>query len=128
MKIEHIAIWVSDLDLIKDFYQKYFGATSNNKYHNTKTGFTSYFLSFEVGARIEIMCRPDIKQTAPTNNNQIGYAHIAISVGSKEKVVALTEIVRKDGFEVYSEPRTTGDGYFESVIKDPDGNLIEITV
>ena len=127
MKIEHIAIWVSDLDLIKDFYQKYFGATSNNKYHNTKTGFTSYFLSFEGGARIEIMGRPDIEENN-TSKSQFGYAHIAISLGSKEKVVSLTEQVRNDGYQVYSEPRTTGDGYFESVIKDPDGNLIEITV
>ena len=86
MKIEHIAIWVSDLDLIKDFYLKYFGATSNNKYHNTKTGFTSYFLSFEGGARIEIMGRPDIEENN-TSKSQFGYAHIAISLGSKEKVV-----------------------------------------
>ncbi len=127
MKIEHIAIWVSDLDLIKDFYQKNFGVSANNKYHNIKTGFTSYFLSFNDGARIEIMCRPNIHENN-SSVNQYGYAHLAISVGSKEKVINLTEQIRRDGFEIYSEPRTTGDGYFESVIKDPDGNLIEITI
>lgn len=127
MKIEHLAIWVSDLELIKNFYQKYFDVTSNNKYQNPNTGFSSFFLSFEEGARIEIMSKPDISDS-PSNHLMLGYAHLAVSVGSKEKVIALTEQIRNDGYIVYSEPRTTGDGYFESVIKDPDGNLIEITI
>ena len=126
-KIEHVAIWVSDLELMKDFYQKYFGAASNGKYHNVRTGFESYFLSFGEGPRIEIMKSPEV-----SNNNrkmkQFGYAHFAISVGNSQNVIDLTEVLRRDGFVIYSEPRTTGDGYFESVILDPDGNLIEITI
>ncbi len=127
MKIEHVAIWVSDLELIKNFYQKYFSMNSNSLYHNVKTGFSSYFLSFTDGARIEIMSRPDVLDS-PSKQVMFGYAHIAISVGSQERVIALTNELRNDGFEVHSEARTTGDGYFESVIKDPDGNLIEITI
>ena len=127
MRIEHVALWVSDLQLIKNFYQKFFDAKSNELYHNTKTGFKSFFLTFDGGARIEIMSRPDVFLNRD-QNPQIGYAHLAISVGSKEKVNALTESIRHEGFEVFSEPRTTGDGYYESVVKDPDGNLIEITI
>lgn len=127
MKIEHLAIWVSDLELIKAFYTKYFSAESNTKYHNPNTGFQSYFLSFGNSARIEIMTRPDLR-LANNTNTVFGYAHMAFSAGSREKVLALTELLRKDGYPVVGEPRTTGDGYFESVIKDPDGNLVEITI
>jgi lactoylglutathione lyase len=127
MRIEHIAIWVSDLDLIRQFYEKYFNARSNQKYQNERTGFMSYFLLFENSARIEIMTRPDILQER-AKDTTLGYAHFAFSVGSKEKVLELTELLRKDGFIIAGEPRTTGDGYFESVIKDPDGNLVEITI
>lgn len=127
MRIEHIAIWVSDLEMMRQFYEKYFNALSNQKYHNERTGFMSYFLSFENSARIEIMTRPDIlKERAKVT--ALGYAHFAFSVGSKEKVLELTELLRQDGYTVAGEPRTTGDGYFESVIKDPDGNLVEITI
>jgi lactoylglutathione lyase len=127
MRIEHIAIWVSDLEMMKQFYEKYFNALSNQKYHNERTGFMSYFLSFENSARIEIMTRPDIlKERAKVST--LGYAHFAFSVGSKEKVLELTELLRQDGYTVAGEPRTTGDGYFESVIQDPDGNLVEITI
>jgi lactoylglutathione lyase len=127
MKIEHIALWVSDLENMKEFYSRYFGARPNQRYHNEKTGFTSYFLSFESSARLEIMSRPDVttsRASAPT----YGYAHLAFSVGSKQMVLELTERLRNDGYEVAGEPRTTGDGYFESVIKDPEGNLVEITI
>ena len=127
MKIEHIAIWTSDLEKMKDFYLHFFKLESNEKYYNPKKEFSSYFLSFEEGARIELMHRPDISEFMDNMDAQLGLTHFAISVGSKEKVDALTETIRKNGFKVIGEPRTTGDGYYESVIADPEGNLIEIT-
>ncbi|MFT0715574.1 VOC family protein [Maribacter arcticus] len=127
MKIEHIAIWTSDLEKMKDFYLHFFELESNEKYYNPKKEFSSYFLSFEKGARIELMHRPDISEFMDNMDAQLGLTHFAISVGSKEKVDALTETIRKNGFKVIGEPRTTGDGYYESVIADPEGNLIEIT-
>ena len=127
MHIEHIAIWTKQLENLKDFYVKYFKATSNEKYNNNKNGFSSYFLSFEDGCRIEIM----EKATIPLSTNNVydeftGLIHFAISVGSEKMVDSMTEIFRADGFEIVSEPRTTGDGYYESVILDPDKNRIEI--
>ena len=127
MKIEHIAIWTSDLEKMRDFYLHFFELESNEKYYNPKKEFSSYFLSFEEGARIELMHRPDISEFMDNMDAQLGLTHFAISVGSKEKVDALTETIRKNGFKVIGEPRTTGDGYYESVIADPEGNLIEIT-
>ena len=126
MKIEHTAIYVSDLERARDFFVKYFGAVSNELYHNKKTDFKSYFMSFDGGARLEIMHRSDISEKNAAQN--LGYAHIAFSAGDREKVNELTERLRADGFRVISEPRTTGDGYYESCIADFDGNLIEITV
>ena len=108
MKIEHIALYVKDLETARSFFVKYMGAKSNEGYHNLKTGFRSYFLSFGDGARLEIMNNPEMldfsKEFART-----GYAHIAFSVGSKEKVDALTAELKADGYEVVSGPRTTGD-------------------
>jgi len=127
MKIEHIAIWVKDLEKMKVFYQDYFNMNCNTRYENKKKGFTSYFLSFEDGARIEIMHRADIADQIRNRGIIQGLTHIAISVGSKEMVDGLTEKIRHDGYEIYGEPRTTGDGYYESVVLDPEGNLIEIT-
>lgn len=127
MRIEHIAIWTDNLEKLKDFYITYFGAVPNQKYINKNTHFESYFLSFDQGCRIEIMRKPEIMKT-PEDNSNIGLAHLAISVGSKENVLALTERLHSDGYHVLSEARTTGDGYFESVISDPDGNRIEITI
>ncbi|MCG8578275.1 MAG: VOC family protein [Bacteroidales bacterium] len=127
MKIEHIAIWVKDLELSKAFYTKYFGLKANELYKNKTKGFTSYFLSSdEGGARLEIMHSIHINTDALAGNH-FGFAHIAISVGGKEQVDRLTDQLRNDGYKVVGEPRTTGDGYYESVIADPDGNLIEIT-
>jgi len=125
MKIEHVALWAKDIDALKDFYIKYFEAKSNDKYLNIKTGFSSYFLKFDQDARLEIMNRKDLEERL---EHQIGYAHIAFSLGSKERVVNLTERLRQDGYTILSEPRTTGDGYFESVILDPEGNKIELTM
>ncbi|MFV1449035.1 VOC family protein [Maribacter sp. HS] len=128
MRIEHIAIWVSDVEAMRKFYEKYFNAVSGERYHNPSKNFTSYFLSFDDGARLEIMHKPEIDPTSNMNVTYTGYAHLAISVGSKKRVNTLTEELRKDGFTIAGEPRTTGDGYYESVILDPEGNQIEITI
>ena len=127
MRIEHIAMYVNDLYSARDFFVKYFVAVSNNVYYNVKTGFRSFFLSFDDGTRIEIMNKPEVKDIKK-ELNQTGYIHIAFSVGSKEKVNTITERLKADGYEVISEPRTTGDGYYESCVIGLEGNQIEITV
>ena len=129
MRIEHIAIYCKDLEVMRNFYENYFDGKSNEKYVNLKKGFESYFISFADGARLELMQMVGI----PTSKNDIyeqftGLIHFAVSVGSKEKVDELTEKFRKDGFEIIGEPRWTGDGYYESVILDIEGNRIEITI
>lgn len=127
MKIEHIAMYVNDLEAAKEFFVKYFGAVSNNGYHNSTTNFRSYFLSFSDGARLEIMTRPEFDDTEKTPF-RTGYAHIAFSVGSAERVDELTRELKDAGYEVISEPRRTGDGYYESCIMGFENNLIEITI
>ena len=127
MKIEHIALYVEDLEETKNFFIKYLGAKANDGYHNPRTNFRSYFLSFEDGARLEIMQRPEMVNL-PKETARTGYAHIAFSVGSREKVDALTAELKADGYDVVSGPRITGDGYYESCIVAMEGNQIEITV
>ena len=127
MKIEHVALYVNDLERAKDFFAKYFNAKSNDVYHNQKTDFRSYFLSFDDGARLEIMNKPKMSDL-PKDLARTGYVHIAFSVGSRERVDALTAELTADGYEVMSGPRTTGDGYYESCIVAIEGNQIEITV
>ena len=127
MRIEHIAMYVCDLDGAKEFFVKYFGAISNDGYHNRKTGFRSYFLTFDHGARLEIMQKPRMSDREK-NGSRTGYIHIAFSLGSRSAVDALTQRLKEDGYEVISGPRTTGDGYYESCILGFEGNLIEITV
>ena len=127
MKIDHIALYVKDLDTSKSFYETYFGAKSNELYHNPKTGLHTYFLTFESGARLEIMWRPNLSERLDKVMNE-GFIHFAFSVGSKEAVDALTLKMIDEGYICSSAPRTTGDGYYESVILDPDGNMIEITI
>ena len=127
MKIEHIALYVNDLEAARDFFITYLGGKSNDGYHNPRTDFRSYFISFDDGARLELMTNLEmVDQEKPLNRT--GYAHIAFSVGSKEKVDELTVELRKAGFEVVSGPRTTGDGYYESCIVAVEGNQIELTV
>ena len=127
MKIDHVAIYVNNLEKTKEFYVKYFQAKANEKYHNKKTGLQTYFLSFpDSGTRLEIMTRPGLSVREDKSMNE-GFIHLAFSVGSKEKVDELTERLVKDGFRCLSGPRTTGDGYYESVVEDCEGNLIEIT-
>ena len=127
MKIEHIAIYVNDLEGAKKFFCTYFGAKSNEGYHNKTTHFRSYFLSFEGGARLEIMTRPEMDDL-PKSASRTGFVHLAFSVGSKEAVDDLTAQLCADGYKVLSGPRTTGDGYYESCIEAFEGNIIEITV
>ena len=125
MKINHVALYVQDLEAAKDFFKKYFGATENQKYHNPKTGLETYFLSFQGEARLEIMTRPAL----PSGEKSVlhdGYTHLAFSVGSKQKVDDLTRLLREDGFTVISGPRVTGDGYYESCVLDLEDNQIEI--
>lgn len=126
MKINHLALWTSNLEAMRDFYTTYFGAKSIDLYHNKKTEFKSYFLSFDDETRLEIMTRPDIAER--TAKDDFGYAHLAMSVGTKEQVDDLTNLLAQEGFEIVGKPRTTGDGYYESVVLDPDGNKVEITV
>ena len=129
MKIEHIAIWAKDIEKLKNFYANYFQATVGLKYFNAKKNFESYFLNFDSGCRLEIMQMPGIPESKNDALQQFtGIIHFAISVDSKEIVDKLTERLRNDGYEIVGEPRTTGDGYYESVVLDPEGNRIEITV
>lgn len=127
MKIDHLAIWADNIEPLRDFYIKYFGMQANDMYVNAKKGFRSYFLSWKGEAtRLEIMNQEGKADSEP--NKMKGLAHFAISVGSEERVLELTEQLRMDGYDVLSEPRHTGDGYFESAIGDPEGNYVEITV
>lgn len=127
MKIDHIAMYVKDLEGAKQFFERYLGAEANKLYHNEKTGFHSYFLTFGDGARLEIMNKPDLEDAEKTLQ-RTGYIHLAFSVGSKEQVDSLTAQLKQDGYQVISGPRTTGDGYYESYVVAIEGNQIEITI
>lgn len=127
MNINHIAIWTTRLEELRDFYVRYFNGTSNEKYTNPTKGFESYFIKFgNESASLELMRRKDI--TATGQEAYTGLTHFSFSAGSKEAVLELTELFRNAGYAIASEPRTTGDGFFESAILDPDGNLIELTI
>jgi len=129
VKIEHVAIWTFELERLKAFYVKHFHAVAGEKYVNTTKGFHSYFLRFNDGARLEIMQMPGIVPSINSANQQsTGLIHLAISVGTQGEVDVLTERLRLDGYHVIGEPRWTGDGYYESVVLDPDNNRIEITI
>ena len=193
MKIEHVAIWVRDIDKVCEFYRKYFGGVVHPIYRNPTKQFTSRFITFDDGARLEIMHRPDIcvernigtvtslqsdthrsanekmraffrfltsavfhvKQLqteeaagnsftdisevqqvgsegantiAKPDTQHLGFTHLSFSVGSKEEVDRLTQQMSSDGISIVGQPRTTGDGYYESVVLDPEGNRIEITI
>lgn len=128
MHIEHIAIWTHDLERLRDFYETYFNAKTGPKYANPAHGFESYFLTFETGARLEIMRMAGVPQSANDVERQAtGWIHVAFSAGSEAAVDALTERLRADGYRVMDGPRRTGDGYYESTALDPDGNRLEIT-
>ncbi|MEL6562014.1 MAG: VOC family protein [Bacteroidota bacterium] len=129
LKIEHLALWVRDLEKSRSFYEKYFEMTSGEKYFNPKKNFSSYFLTFKGhSTRLELMHRPDITEALSNKALSFGLTHFAISVGSKDQVDRLTSKLAHDGFTIMGRPRTTGDGYYESVALDPDGNHVEITI
>ena len=127
MKIEHVAMYVNDLENARDFFVKYFNGKSNDGYHNPNTDFRSYFISFDDGSRLELMNKPGMTDQEKTLS-RTGYSHIAFSVKSEAELETLTERMKADGYEVLSGPRTTGDGYYESCILGLEGNQIEITV
>ena len=127
MRIEHIAMYVNDIEQAREFFMKYLDGKSNDGYHNKNTDFRSFFISFDDGARLEIMTKPNMVD-ANKDLNRTGYVHIAFSVGSSEEVDRLTAELKADGYEVVSGPRTTGDGYYESCIVAIEGNQIEITI
>ena len=120
-------MYVNDLEKAREFFEKYLGAVSNEGYYNNTTDFRSYFLTFDEGARIEIMNKPNMSDDEK-GLSRTGYIHIAFNVGSKEKVDELTAELKTAGYEVVSGPRTTGDGYYESCVVTIEGNQIEITV
>lgn len=126
MTIDHIAIYVSDLEKSRAFYEKYFAAKANDLYCNS-AGLRTYFLSFDSGARLELMYHPSCEKlnTSPLSH---GLRHLSFAVGSREKVDSLTAEIAADGYDVLRRPRVTGDGYYESVVLDNDGNQIEITI
>lgn len=129
MRIEHVAVWVEDLEKMAEFYQTYFGATRNNLYHNPAKGFMSYFLTFSSGARLELMHSTAIDLPRSSSGEQrLGWTHLALGTGSEERVDELTKQLRADGYQIMDGPRRTGDGYYESVVLDPEGNRLEITV
>ena len=128
MKLDHVAIWTEDIELMRTFYEKYFDARSNPKYENECKRFTSYFLTFPGGGRLELMHRPDIEKIphSPSSREFIGYAHLGVEVGSRAVVDALTKRPHGDGFPLLDGPRRTADGYYESMVADPEGNWIVI--
>ncbi len=128
MRIEHVALWTSDLERARAFYALWFGATAGARYENPAKGFASYFLTLDGGARLELMQATRIGGEPPAGSERLGWAHIALALGSREAVDALTERMVEAGVVRVDGPRTTGDGYYESVVLDPDGNRIELTV
>lgn len=123
--LSHVAIWTNDLERSRAFYEQYFYGVSGERYENPRKGFTSYFMTFENGASLEIMKSKSIYET-DNNHEHIGLAHFAYSVGNKERVNALVARLRSDGYQIKGEPRTTGDGFYEGAVLDPDGNIVEI--
>ncbi|SDQ23474.1 lactoylglutathione lyase [Streptococcus equinus] len=125
MRIEHVGLWTQDLENMKEFYCKFFKATASEKYHNPNSKFSSYFLTFADGARLELCHRPDI---VSGNKDTFGFAHLAFSLGSEKEVDRFAYFMAENGYPIQNGPRRTGDGYYEATIYDPEGNQIELTV
>jgi lactoylglutathione lyase len=125
--IEHVAIWTGDLERLRAFYERYLGGVAGERYENESTGFRSYFLDLG-GARLELMEMPTVAERPVGDQQRLGLAHIAFALGSEQAVDELTELLRSDGYAILDGPRRTGDGYYESVVRDPDGNRVELTV
>jgi lactoylglutathione lyase len=129
MHIEHLAIWTNQLEVMKNFYVTYFQAEAGNKYHNPASGLETCFLIFSSGARLELMYRPGIYESGTMSGEvHTGFAHISFACGSESNVNLLSKRLQEDGYELVDGPRYTGDGYYESLVRDPDGNRVEITV
>lgn len=128
LRIDHVAVWTGDLERMREFYERYFDARAGALYESRNhPGFRSYFLELAGGGpRLELMTFPAL--AAPSPHPSLGYPHVAISVGSRPAVDALTNRMRADGVAVVTDPHETGDGYYESVVCDPDGNRIELSV
>jgi lactoylglutathione lyase len=124
MQIDHIAIWTDNLENVKNFYLKYFECSANEKYINTRNQFSSYFITFADGARIELMKRTGLREIRI--GETLGISHFAVDLGSREKVDLMTKVLENDGHQIVSKPRVTGDGYYEGVVLDPENNVIEI--
>lgn len=125
MHIEHVALYVNDLEKAREFFVRYMDGKSGGEYRNGRTGFRSYFVEFDGGARLELMSRPEMADF-PKPPNRTGYAHVAFRLGSRSAVDELTERLRLDGYEISSGPRTTGDGYYESAVVAVEGNAVEL--
>ena len=125
--IEHVAIWTGDLERLRAFYERYFGGVAGARYENPSTGFRSYFLDLE-GTRLELMQMPAVAERAEGDDQRLGWTHVAFALGSEQAVDELTDLLRSDGYAILDGPRRTGDGYYESVVRDPDGNRVELTV
>jgi lactoylglutathione lyase len=124
-RIEHVALWARDIDAVAAFYARWFGARVGERYENPRKGFASRFLEFGDGARLEVMARSDVG--ARGAGEQLGFAHVAITVGDEAAVDALAERLRAAGIDLVDGPRRTGDGYYECVVRDPEGNRVEVT-
>ena len=124
MKLDHVAIWTSDLERMRVFYERYFGGRASPRYENVRKRFTSYFLTFPGGGRLELMHRPDIQRLGEPSSEVVGYAHLGVELGSRAAVDTLTKRLQDDGFPLLDGPRQTGDGYYESMVADPEGNRI----
>ncbi|WP_108650988.1 VOC family protein [Dongshaea marina] len=129
MRIDHIGLWVNNLEMMREFYQTWFAAKAGPLYHNPDKGFRSYFLSFETQSgdhcRLELM---SLESTMTSNHSEkLGWAHIAFSLGSRQRVDSLSDELARAGYRLLDGPRTTGDGYYEAKIEDPEGNIIELT-
>lgn len=128
MRLAHVALWTPDLERSRQFYTTYFQGRAGVKYINPQTGFESYFMSFKDGAKLELMKMEGIPENINDAARQyMGLIHIAFSTGHRDGVDELTERLKSDGHTVVANPRETGDGYYESIVLDPDGNRVEIT-
>jgi lactoylglutathione lyase len=125
VRLEHVALWVRDVERVAAFYARYFDARIGDRYENPRKGFQSRFLEFASGARLEVMARTDVDTRAV--GEQLGFAHVAVAIGSEAAVDALASVFQADGVAVLDGPRRTGDGYYECVVLDPEGNRVEVT-
>jgi lactoylglutathione lyase len=128
MNIAHVALWVNDLERMIDFYCRFFNGTAGKIYQNPVKNFESCFVMFELGIPLELMRKTNLELSGQPEEIIAGFHHLAFSVGSREAVDQLTMFISEEGYKVKSNPRTTGDGYYESVVSDPEGNSIEITI